>query len=198
MPGRQAKHTYLTGRADLATGKAERQVIQDDMPAAAHDETTACDDGLLSGGWPGSGGGPRDSHGPIQPYSRGRKPGTDVITQTAHGAAGAGGLLVTGAPHAGGGGPDRGLGGGRRQRRGVDEGASGGAGLHCLVRRAPGQELPPGQEPVGPAVVPLASLRAGGDGDRVAGHREIVVRLGTGGREVHAPVADVDGALHAR
>ena len=61
MPGRQPKHADLTRRddldadehpqqrglptaarpeqaADLAPGKAEGQVIQDDLPAAAHDE----------------------------------------------------------------------------------------------------------------------------------------------------------------
>src|SRR5665647_533448 len=59
------------------------------------------------------------------------------------------------------------------------------------------QDLAPGEEPDGPAVVPLAGLRATRDGHRVAGHGELVVGLRVLGREVHAAVADVDVALLA-
>src|SRR5207244_6459143 len=83
--------------------------------------------------------------------------------------------------------------GGQRRRR--DERAALRPGLHGLAGRASLQVLRPGQEPLGPAVVPLAGRAAGGDGDRVAGDGHVVVGLRGGGRQVHAPVTDVGDAL---
>src|SRR6266480_3562119 len=83
--------------------------------------------------------------------------------------------------------------GGQRVRR--DERAALRPGLHRLTGRAPLQVLGPGQEPLGPAVVPLARRGAGGDRDRVTGDGHVVVGLRGGGRQVHAPVTDVGDAL---
>ena len=67
------------------------------------------------------------------------------------------------------------------QRGRVDERAAARPGLHGLVQRAAGQVLRPAQEPLGPAVVPGAAMRAAHDRDRVTGYGQVVVRLRVGG-----------------
>src|SRR5581483_616618 len=57
------------------------------------------------------------------------------------------------------------------------------------------EHLLPGQEPLGPAVVPVAGQRAADDRDGVAGYRVLVVPLRVGRGQVHATVADVRRAL---
>src|SRR6202020_615521 len=63
------------------------------------------------------------------------------------------------------------------------------------VGGAAGDVLGPGEEPLGPAVVPVAGLRGRLDRDRVAGNGHLVVGFRIGRRQVHAAVADVGGAL---
>src|SRR4029079_18409935 len=96
---------------------------------------------------------------------------------------------------AGRGGAERRGGGRGGQRRRRDERAALRPGLHRLTGRAPLQVLGPGQEPLGPAIVPLARRGAGGDGDRVTGDGHVVVGLRGQRRQVHAPVTHVRGAL---
>src|SRR6266566_1985644 len=114
-----------------------------------------------------------------------------MLASSRRGAGSAGGGVVGGGGLQGGGG---GVGG---ERGGVDERTADRAGLHGLVQGAALEELRPAEEPLGPAVVPGAALRAAHDRDRVAGHGQVVVRLGVGGRQVDAAVADVLEALLA-
>src|SRR6202050_5881965 len=74
-------------------------------------------------------------------------------------------------------GAERGGGGVRRQRGGADELAALRPGLDRLARSAALQVLREGQEPLGPAVVPLARRGGSGDGDRVPGNGHVVVDL---------------------
>src|SRR5579875_281461 len=85
--------------------------------------------------------------------------------------------------------------GGQRSR--ADEPAALRAGFHREVQGAALQVLVPWQEPLGPAVVPLAGLRAARDRDRVPGDLHLVVDLGVRRRHVHAAVTDVGEALLA-
>src|SRR4029077_9648031 len=89
---------------------------------------------------------------------------------------------------------DRGLRGARWHRRRSYEGAAMGTGFDSLVQGTALHIGRPGQEPLGPAVVPDASPRRTGNGHGVARHLDLVIGLGGGWWHVDAAVAHVGEA----